>query len=418
MDITTQRQNLFYLWLKSFVVVNQCTGKLIRAGLCMLFVLALIIAILMLSVGIGPVLENLRMATAPQITDARTGIISTVGSLLINLLSLFFMTVMFRIIAAHALQAKQPLTEAFSSSVWPTMYQIVASIVIAIPMVIVGILVAFIGVALPGGALIVLIIFSYLALRLIYSFIAIAVDNKGPIEGIVHSWKLTSGTDCLDALLMCLMIIGSFLLLYALIAGIGYLLYICIPLYFPNSFNLAHPSFIWWLLGLVLLVLCIFYYVVILAFPVLVFLNRNIQETPATQKADSDTIFIPLPELETPEAPSTASTTAPANAGQAPVSSSRQVATPPAGMDMLGIKKTSVNTTEAETSDLSQHLQQVYTPREKDIVQHQEEDRMPTILFDDDLAKQLEHQFLEERPQQSAPKKDDSSGDDSIQLSK
>ena len=125
-----------------------------------------------------------------------------------------------------------------------------------------------------------------------------------------------------------------------------------------------------------------------------------------------------MPELETPEAPSTASTTAPANAGQAPVSSSRQVATPPAGMDMLGIKKTSVNTTEAETNDLSQHLQQVYTPREKDIVQHQEEDRMPTILFDDDLAKQLEHQFLEEHPQQSAPKKDDSSEDDSIQLSK
>lgn len=415
MDITTGRKNLLRLWLESFVVVNQCTGKLIRVGLCILFVLALIIGVLILGVGIGPVLENLQMAASSQITDVRTGIVSMASSLLGNLLSLFFMTVMFRIIAAHVLQVKQPLTEAFSSSVWPTIYQIVASLLLVILVFIVGIVAALIGALFPPLGLIVMIGVLFLAVRFVYSFIAIAVDNKGPIEGLLHSWKLTSGTDYIDALVMCLMIFFSTLLLYAALAGIGYLLYICIPLYFPNSFNLAHPSLIWWLLGLLLVILSIFYYFVMLTFPVLVFLNRNIQETPI-RKDSAEEIFIPLPELETPDTQTSAPAQPDVKTTEPAPTPATQVTAPPEGMEMLEITKTSVNTKETEDSDLSQHLQQVYTPREKEMVQHQEEDRMPTILFDDELAKQLEHQFLED--QQSGAKKDESSGDDSIQLSK
>ncbi|MGN1057802.1 MAG: hypothetical protein ACI4Q7_00410, partial [Candidatus Avelusimicrobium sp.] len=40
-----------------------------------------------------------------------------------------------------------------------------------------------------------------------------------------------------------------------------------------------------------------------------------------------------------------------------------------------------------------QHLQQVYQPQPEEPVQYiEEEDRMPTILFDDDMARQIEEE--------------------------
>ncbi len=409
MDIN-KKQNLLRLWLESFVVVNQCAGKLIKAVLCLLVVVAVILTILILAMGGTALLNHLQMMATSKITGVGTGLLYMASSLLCHLLSLFFMTVVFQIIATHVLQVKQPLTETFSSSVWPTIYQIVAGFLLVIPIVIASIIV--------WAGPIAVILIALIAVRICYSFIAIAVDNKGPIEGLVHSWNLTKGSNYVDALLMCLMLVGSVLLFYALLFGLGYALYIAIPLYFPNSFNLAHPSLIWWLLLLVLMVLGIFYYVAVLAFPILVYLNRNAQENPVKQQqTKDDEIFIPLPELETPgtaqaaPAPVTPQTPTPAE--------TPHTQTPPAGMEMLGVTKTSVNTTEAETNDLSQHLDQVYTPRDKEIAQHKEEDRMPTILFDDELAKQLEGQFLAEQQPKPTPKEDDnSSGDDPIQLSK
>ena len=417
MDIN-KKQNLLRLWLESFVVVNQCTGKLIKAVLCLLVVVAVILTILILAMGGTAVLNHLQMMANPQIAGIGTGLLYMGSSLLGNLLFLFFMTVIFQIIATQVLQVKQPLTETFSSSVWPTIYQIVASFLLVIPVVIASIILAVLTKGNQWAGLIGLILIAFLSVRICYSFIAIAVDNKGPIEGLVHSWNLTKGSNYVDALLMCLMLVGSVFLLYALMFGLGYVLYIAIPLYFPNSFNLAHPSLIWWLLLLVLMVLGIFYYMALLAFPILVYLNRNAQENPVKQQqTKDDEIFIPLPELETPgtaqaaPSPVTPQTPTPAE--------TPHTQTPPAGMEILGVTKTSVNTTEAETNDLSQHLDQVYTPRDKEIAQHKEEDRMPTILFDDELAKQLEGQFLAEQQPKPAPKEDgNSSGDDPIQLSK
>ncbi len=415
MDIN-KKQNLLRLWLESFVVVNQCTGKLIKAVLCLLLVVAVILTILILGMGGTAVLNHLQMMGTSQMVGIGTGLLYMASSLLGNLLCLFFMTVIFQIIATHVLQVKQPLTETFSSSVWPTIYQIVASLLLAIPAIIVSIILAILSKGSPWAGLIGIILITFLSVRICYSFIAIAVDNKGPIEGLVHSWNLTKGSNYMDALLMCLMLVGSVLLLYAIIFGLGYALYIAIPLYFPNSFNLTHPSLIWWLLLLVLIVLGIFYYMALLAFPILVYLNRSAQENPIKQQqTKDDEIFIPLPELETPGTPQAA----PVNPDPSAQTNAHNTQTPPAGMEMLGVTKTSVNTTEAETNDLSQHLDQVYTPRDKEIAQHKEEDRMPTILFDDELAKQLEGQFLAEQQPKPAPKEDEnSSGDDPIQLSK
>ena len=408
MDITIKKYNLLRLWLESFAVINKCTGKLVKTILCLILLIALVVAVLALGIGTSALLGKLQMTLLAQTVSFGTAILYILTMLISNLLGLFFITVVWQIVSTHILHYTQPLSETFSSSVWPTIYQFIATILLAIPSMIV-----FAVLALGARATPVLVVFGgilafLVGVRLCYSFIAIAIDNRGPIEGIVQSWKMTSGKNYIDALLMCLMLVGSMALLEAFFLLVAYVLYTFIPLYFAENFSLAHPSLMWWLLGLVLLVLAVFYYFAILAFPVLVFLNRTSQERLAEQEQTNDTIFIPLPELETPAQPQTAKETDvdSLSAGQTNDQSvptdpvvSQEASLPSSGdelqlhsMEDLKVTKTSVNTSDEDTNEITQQLHKVYTPRPDDIVQYGSEDRMPTILFDDKLAQQLQQE--------------------------
>ncbi len=59
-------------------------------------------------------------------------------------------------------------------------------------------------------------------------------------------------------------------------------------------------------------------------------------------------------------------------------------------LEELEISQSSIATGEQDSNEISQHLNKVYTPSNENIVQHGDEDRMPTILFDDEMAKELE----------------------------
>ncbi len=400
MDITMKKHNLLRLWLESFAVINQCTGKLIKTILCLVLLIALVVAVLALGIGTSALLEKMQMTLLARTVGFGTALLYILAMLVSNLCGLFFITVVWQIVSTHVLQYKQPLSETFSSSVWPTLYQFIAAIILAIPCMIAFAILALgariTPVLLVLGAILVFLI----GVRFCYSFIAIAIDNKGPIEGIVHSWNMTAGKNYTDALLMCVMMVASMALLEGFFLLVFYALYTLIPLYFAASFNLAHPSLIWYLLGFVLLVLTAFYYFAMLAFPVLVFLNRTSQEHLAEQEEPKDTIFIPLPELDTPAQaePSISSSqqqqAVPLESGtfaanQAELSSESDKLHAHA-IEGLEITKTSVNTSDEDTNNITQQLHKVYTPRPDDIVQYDNEDRMPTILFDDELAKQLQ----------------------------
>jgi hypothetical protein len=134
----------------------------------------------------------------------------------------------------------------------------------------------------------------------------------------------------------------------------------------------------------------------------------------------SDEIFIPLPELDSPAPANAQPTLQPeASTQQAAVvqhadpNQSQKMET--LDMSSLGIKNTSVNMTETDTHAIDQHLNQVYTQKPEEVIQQAEEDRMPTIVFDDDLAKQLEKDVHQA---QETPKPDTNPGDDSVHLSK
>ncbi len=55
----------------------------------------------------------------------------------------------------------------------------------------------------------------------------------------------------------------------------------------------------------------------------------------------------------------------------------------------LSIVKASVKTS-TDSDSAQEHLDQVYQQKKEDLIQYEEEDRMPTILFDDDMARQIE----------------------------
>ena len=406
MDIVTKKQNLLNLWLESFVVLNQCFGKLIKAALGLLILVVLVVSACAYTLGL-----------TSQLTQ-----------IVLSILNVFCVTVLLQIITAHILQSQQPLMETFAGSVWPTIFQLISSFILALACLPIGLVCFPIMMLSPILGVICIIASMFLFVRFLYSFLAIAVDNKGPIAGLIYSWKLTGGQNYIDVLLVLLILIVSYLLIVIFFTLLGIAFRTLIPLYFANSFDLTHLSPLWWIVGAILVILYLFYHLALLTFLLLVFLNRKFQLEPTMPvQKEQDAIFIPLPELEIPTQAATPEQASNNNPSPLPQTEIPQNAVPteqpatqqPSGMETLQITKTSVNTTEEDASEITQHLHQVYTPRDKETVQHTEEDRMPTILFDDELAQQLEHQFLEEHKQQHPTKNDDSSEDDNpIQLSK
>ena len=85
-------------------------------------------------------------------------------------------------------------------------------------------------------------------------------------------------------------------------------------------------------------------------------------------------------------------------------------------MDSLELSQSSINTSEEAVRAVDQHLDQVYTPSADQIVQRGDEDRMPTILFDEDMTKQLEDTLRTSRAKQNPSQ--DSQDPGSIKISK
>ncbi len=436
MNILTERRSLIELWLESFKVVNRCTGKLLWVIIISVILFALAAGVMVLAVGTSGALAALQMGRASQAVGIGAVLAYMLFVLGTNIYGVVFCTVCWRVMANQATGETQPLAETFSSSVIPALYQIVAGILLAIPFMFLGIVAALLKSSALMAVLMIILFFT-VGVRLCYSFIAIAVAGKGPIEGFTHSWKMTAGKNYADALLMCLMLVGTVLLMYLFFGAIGYGFFVMIPLHFAGNFSLAHPSLPWILVALVLGVLAVFWYFVIIAFPVLVFINRHAVLFDA-RNIEKDTTFVPLPSLELPgiqpnpeHMQQTESTVRSPMLTEEDLHPTQPAATPqpaPApkpqpqempSLEGLEVSKASINTSEKETDTLSQHLDKVYTPKADDVVQYGDEDRMPTILFDDEMAKQLQENQAQytPKPKDENPDKKDN-GPDTIKMSK
>lgn len=442
MNITNTKHNLLRIWLEGFLLVNRCTGKLLWVVIISIVLFVLVSALLALTIGTSGMLAMLQGGRAAQAVGIGAVLAYFAFTLGANIYGVIFCTVCWRLMAKEALGEKQPLAETFSSSVVPALYQIAAGFLIAIPMILLGMISAILARVSPVlVALLMIVLFFTVGIRLCYSFIAIAVADKGPIEGLLHSWKMTAGKNYTDALLMCLLLVGYVLLMYLFFAAIGYGFFVMIPLHFANSFSLAHPSLIWILVAFVLGIIALFWYFVLLAFPLLVFLNRNAVLFDA-RNTEKDTTIVPLPGLHLPDIrpnpehmQQNESTlharplpTQEIQALQQPQSKEERSQTAldekapvqeNASLEGFEVSQSSINTSEEDTNTLSEHLDKVYKPKPEDIVQYVDEDRMPTILFDDEMAKQLQanqDQYGTKPHNENTDKKDN--GPDTIKMSK
>ena len=421
MNITQHKYSLLELCAESFRVISRCAARLL---LVYIIATALLCATQMLTraLGIPSPTNSMAILSSPQI-----GILYLFNNLVIA----FMLTVCIRIISAQVKNENLPLFEIFSSSVVPTLFLIVAGIlgfvaggiVFAIVILLSSILASLLNstvlyILLLGGFML------FVCVRFCYSSIAIAIEGKGPISGYVHSWKMTRG-NCADTLAMLGIVCVMFLPLTLFFMAIVYAGYILIPLYFANSFNLAHPSPLWMLVGGIISMIFFMFSLIILAFVVLVFINRNAMASGIS--FERDTTFVPLPGFTLPDVSDNpahaqqAETTMPIpkEEAQQALQTPQQTEQPTPTVPELKVTQASIQTDDTETEDLSEHLNQVYTPKPEDIVQYGDEDRMPTILFDDEMAKQLQ----ENQAQFAKRKKDDTQNDkkdgpDSIKMSK
>ncbi len=425
MNITEKRENLFTLWLYSFSVVNRSVGKLLAVILFSVFLFLVVMGIMLLCFGAAGLLAQLNamaLSKTASVGALVAYLLFTLGS---NVYGLFFVTVCWRVLGSQAEEQPLPLSEAFSSSIMPALYQLGGAVVLAVPMVILFALVAF----LRSPVLMVLVllgVFFIVGIRLCYSFISMAVASKGPIEGFICSWNMTKGKGYVDALLMCLMTVGTVLLMELFFVAIGYGAFRLIPTHVAPGASLAGVSAGWILAAILLLLIGIFVYFVAITFPVVVFLNRHAVASGIS--FERDTTFVPLPGLTLPDVRDN-----PAHAQQAettvriPKEEVQQALQPtqPAAQQSsskdpeVQVTQSSIHSNETEMEDLTEHLNQVYTPKPEDVVQYGDEDRMPTILFDDEMAKQLqENQAQFAKRKQEDTQHDKKDGPDSIKMSK
>jgi len=370
-----EQHNLARLFVESFVLVNRCGGALVAY---------LLVALLLFAAEMAAVLW---LGVPP---------------LLVKLLNIFvgayLGVVLLRIFGAKAEKTDESVSNSFSAAVFPSFYQIIFQILYGIFWGVFGFLCSLflrsnetvmtwimqLMTHTAGAGTIASVALTVLALaavplfigaRLLYAPVAIALRSQGPIEAITYSFQLTAGSRVFTALGTLIIMM---LLPLAFVAAVLYAGYVTIPLYFADSFNLANLSPAW--IG-VLAAVGLLYIFILLALPallVLVFLNQDYG-----YNRDS---FTPQAELKI-----TSQETQVFGADNNILPPGAGNLVRPEDVRQVQITKSSVRT-EADHS-MQEHLEQVYQPKPEDLVQYsEEEDRMPTILFDDDMARQIEQE--------------------------
>jgi len=399
MDIT-QRQNLFVLWKESFSVVNRAAPKLIAV--------VLFFGLLLGAAGFG-----LAILAKPLFLAGNWIALMGIGGL-VGLFSFAFMfymlNVFWRIVGGTAETALFSLPEVFAASVKPTIFCIIAQILWLLVTGAVNFATSFI-----DNAFITLIVslafFFGVAIRIMYAFPAIALKGQGPIDGFVYSWKLT-GKNYVDTILMCLTNALFPLTALVFVGVCGYALYVGIPLYFADSFDITHLTWPWWIvLGLICCGV-IFIWVAMFTFPIIVFLNRDYSDTPYADDINirQDAELRPLtsePIQSKPQpqhlepvsferapspdiGPAQVKLSRPAVQSNKPLPPIRKSDNDAAEIDLDLLQATF--RTEQKQEQVHEQLQEVYQPKKEDekVIEYEEEDRMPTIVFDEQMTRQLE----------------------------
>ena len=325
---------------------------------------------------------------------------------LFNVLASSFLVVLLcRILAAKADNFGESFSNSFSASLVPGFYLLLFNLLCTAACILVLLVCSFVlsffqYAGLAAFALLALFVW----VRLCFVLPAIALRAQGPVKAIIYSWEMTRG---IKNFFKTLGVMAICSLLPALCSvGILRALYVIIPLHFADSFNLAALTPGWYAVGAG----CLFVIAAVgcwaFATFLLFFLNCDYGEN-----RDSFT-----PEAETQITSQTTQVFGQQNNVLPP--GLGKIVTPQEAAQ-IQVTKASVKTI-ADENEMQQHLEQVYQPQANDVVQYTEEDRMPTILFDDEMAKQIEEnrKMWTKKEEEKTSKNEEGNEGQSIKMSK
>ena len=414
MDISTQRQSLLALWKESFSVVNRSAFRLV-AVVVLLAVLASVMT------------AAFALAVWPLVAKGAWVGVVAISVLLcaVSFFASFFLVVVFwRVLAATAEKSLASLFEIMISSIRPTFYAVITQILWMLVCLLLGFAMGFIDNQMVQ-AVVNLVFFLAVGIRMLYLFPAVAVRGQGPISAFAYTWKLT-GRNYIDTLLMVLLNALFPLTAMLFLAVCGYALYVGIPLFFAQSFDITHLTWPWFaVLGVIVCVL-LFIGMAMFAFPLLVFLNRDntsgpfSNEIPVCKDKDLRPLSTQAPVAKKPQPEPLVIDRAPApDLGPEVINLSEPEQQEEPIVDLMQ----STFRTETTPEQQQEQLQEVYTaPKQEDeIIEYGEEERMPTIVFDEQMTRQLEENrkfWQNEQTQNNSNNKPSEPNEGSIRMSK
>lgn len=315
---------------------------------------------------------------------------SPVLQIIAGFLSLVFSLSIVQLLAAKLEKTGVSSTDCFSSSFLPTFYLAVSLLLIGIPFF----LIAFLAAQTHSSFVLYLTkgVSCFLTLPFVFVPFAIILRGEGPLAAIRYSWHLASKNYLRILFVIFFLAILSCLFSLALACCAKAFLPDTISLHFWTSLpaklqtirSYAIP------IGAVAFILAVYIYLTVYAFWTALFLNldycgNKIVGTERELVFSQDGLASPLPEV--------------------------------ADVPDVQIKQASVLTRSDEHTE--KHLDEVYQAQEH-LAQAmpQEEDRMPTILFDDEMARQLaENERKMQQRQEAAAQKKQEDDTDSIKMS-
>ncbi len=358
--------SFFSLLFHSLKVANQAFGSVLSLFIVLLIMLALMTAIIMLCFFlIGP---HIAMVLYVPI------------SLFLAFLNFVITAAVIQILAAKIeKKGYYSAWEALTDSVRPAFYFVLNSILLSAAYF----LLLFPTILMQSTPAIVAWggILCLASLPFMFSLQAITLREEGPISAFRYSWELV-----VPHYLRCVFtLIGLAMFSMLVFLGLSCIIKTVAPdLFFIIQMNPALvPS-----LGIKAIVILILFYAIMLY----VFLTVAAAWTTLFLRFDADSRSVASRELEmaAQAAPQTPTATATANIAE------------------VTVKQSSVRTdTDSHTA---KQLDQVYSAQEHLArALEQEEDRMPTILFDEDMAKQLAEteEKMRQQKEQSAQRKEE-----------
>lgn len=394
MDFKKKPFNLFTLWVESFKLANNTFGALVL----LVFLLLVFIAFALTTI----VIVSTKLVLPGAMTTPFLAGISTFTLIMIASYIAYFIfpCTLINMVSARANKVGTALPECFWKALIPSFYLLLASLVIGIPTAIIQWLIRSAGFSNMGLILMAVLVFG-IYVPSAFTAPAIALRGENPVSAIRYSMDLVFRRYFRTAILLVSVWLAPFVGLALAVGG----LVVGIPLFFAGSFDITNLTLGWYIVFLAAALVYIFSLYFAFTANTLLFLNLD-HGFNRDGFEISDAVKL---------AGKSSTTALPVTAGMPVARPKDDILNPNEQVGML-------TTVSPETNEMNvdEHLNQVYSPDNVKVQQymHQEEDRMPTILFDDEMAKEMaknQEMFASKRTKTDTP---EDNGPENIKLSK